>query len=139
MGVDRGRGCGGHLTSALRPPTSDLDFAPLFGPSDFRAFGALPTKGLRPAPWLEDPSCALANPHTWQRVALPTDADVPELDALPSPPRVLTGACPRAEYRQRKAARSIGVDGPVSARGSLEDATGKSYLFGWMRLFGNSH
>ncbi|CAJ1418068.1 unnamed protein product [Effrenium voratum] len=49
-----------------------------------------------------DPSCALANPHTWQRVALPTDADVPELDALPSPPRVLTGACPRAEYRQRK-------------------------------------
>lgn len=46
-----------------------------------------------------DPGTALANPHTWQRVALAVD-DFPELDHLPLP-KVLSEDAPTRTYRQR--------------------------------------
>ncbi|CAK9115010.1 Hypothetical protein SCF082_LOCUS53253 [Durusdinium trenchii] len=48
---------------------------------------------------LVDPASALANPHTWQRVALPV-ADYPELDALPLT-KTLVPEAPKRTYRQR--------------------------------------
>ena len=46
-----------------------------------------------------DPSCALANPHTWQRVALAVD-EFPELDAIPLQ-KVLPTDAPQRTYKQR--------------------------------------